>query len=51
MSLPPNVFGGLLNPLSGGVAITPPINDGILLEDLTFFLALEDGTSVFLLES
>ncbi len=33
MSLPPNVFGGLLNPLGSGGSITPPVHgDSILLE-------------------
>lgn len=32
MSLPPNVFGGLLNPLGKGKTITPPPVDLLITE-------------------
>ncbi len=45
MSLPPNVFGGLLNPLSGGGTITPPVAEDMITEGGTTMVT-EGGTTM-----
>ncbi len=50
MSLPPNTFGNLLNPLGGGGSITPPTFDYYEQEGNTDVYEEETGLDLYLQE-